>query len=69
MSRIDAAPSSRRFAMNTAKSRTETLSAAAARDEGLLREDELDAVSGGRAGGDKVKYMEIKMKEILISSV
>ena len=34
----------------------------------VLRDDELDAVSGAKAGGDKVKYMEIKLVEIQISS-
>jgi bacteriocin-like protein len=34
-----------------------------------LTEDELNHVSGGKAGGDPIKYMEFKLKEVLISSV
>ena len=35
--------------------------------EHLLHDDELDAVSGARAGADQTKYMEIKLVEIFIS--
>jgi len=38
-------------------------------DAHLLHHDELDAVSGGRAGGAQVKYMEYKLKEVFVSSV
>jgi len=34
----------------------------------VLRDHELDAVSGAKAGGDKVKYMEIKLVDVQISS-
>jgi len=35
-----------------------------------LRDDEVDAVCGGiRHGGDKGKYMEIKLVEVVIASV
>jgi hypothetical protein len=33
-----------------------------------LSEAQLSAIAGGRAGGDRVKYMEVKLKEVLISS-
>ena len=35
----------------------------------MLRDDELDALSGGKAGADQEKYLIITMKECLISSV
>jgi hypothetical protein len=34
----------------------------------LLRDDELDAVSGGKAGGDKEKYMIVTMSDCLVTS-
>ena len=36
----------------------------------LLRNDDVDVVCGGhRAGGDKEKYLEIKLVEVVITSV
>jgi hypothetical protein len=35
----------------------------------VLRDDELDAVSGGKAGADKEKYLIMTMKDCLITSV
>jgi hypothetical protein len=34
-----------------------------------LSEDQLERVAGGRAGGDPLKYMEIKLMEVLVSGV
>lgn len=34
---------------------------------GELSDTQLDAVSGGKAGGDPVKYMEYKLKEVFVS--
>lgn len=34
-----------------------------------LSDEQLAGVSGGRAGSDPLKYMEIKLKEVLISGV
>jgi hypothetical protein len=34
-----------------------------------LSDAQLAGVAGGRAGGDPVKYMEFKLKEVLISGV
>jgi hypothetical protein len=38
------------------------------RNTRLLRDDELDAVSGGKAGGDQQNYMIVTMSDCLISS-
>ena len=35
----------------------------------LLRDDELDAVSGGKGGNKPIDYLVVKLKEVLISSV
>jgi hypothetical protein len=50
-------------------SKIETATQDVDQDERLLHDDELDAVSGSRAGGDKVQYMEVKLVEVFISSV
>jgi hypothetical protein len=34
-----------------------------------LRDEELDAVSGGKAGADKEKYLIYTMKDCIITSV
>jgi hypothetical protein len=48
----------------------ETVRSDVGEDERLLRDDEVDAVCGGhRAGGDKEKYMEIKLQEVFVTSV
>jgi hypothetical protein len=35
----------------------------------VLRDDELDAVSGGKAGADQEKYLILTMKECFVSKV
>ena len=35
--------------------------------QGELADAELEAVAGGRSGGEKLKYMEFKLKEVLIT--
>ena len=40
-----------------------------AKSERELTEDELNLVSGGKGGDAPVKYMEFKLKEVLISGV
>ena len=48
----------------------ETVQSDVGEDERLLRDDELDAVCGGhRTGGDRHNYMEIKLREVFITSV
>jgi hypothetical protein len=50
------------------KQDTVTTSRVDERNERPLRDDELDAVSGGKAGGDKQKYPTYTMSDSLISS-
>ena len=40
-----------------------------ARDLRVLRDDELDAVNGGKAGERPAEYLVIKLKEVLITGV
>jgi hypothetical protein len=35
----------------------------------LLRNDELDAVSGGKGGDKPVEFLVVKLKEVFITSV
>ena len=50
-------------------SKIETVKPDVDQSEHLLHDDELEAVSGAREGADQTKYMEFKLKEVLISSV
>ena len=50
-------------------SKIETVKPDVDQSEHLLRDDELAAVFGARAGGDQTKYMEFKLEEVFISSV
>ena len=34
----------------------------------LLRDDELDAVSGGKAGGNKETYLVVKLTDCLVTT-
>ncbi len=48
----------------------ETVRSDVGEDKRLLRNDDVDVVCGGhRAGGDKEKYLEIKLVEVVITSV
>jgi hypothetical protein len=48
----------------------ETVRSDVGEDKRLMHDDEVDAVCGGhRAGGSKEKYMEIKLVEVVITSV
>ena len=53
------------------KSKTEVVapSEVDGQKERPLRDDELDAVSGGKAGADKEKYLIYTMKDCIITSV
>ena len=37
--------------------------------KGVLSEEELKNVFGGRAGGDKLEYMKVTMSDCLVSQV
>ena len=48
----------------------DTWCCAAARSERELTADELEHVSGGKQGGPKVPaYMDVKLKEVLVTAV
>jgi hypothetical protein len=48
----------------------ETVRSDVGEDVRPLRDDEMDAVCGAaRAGGDRHEYMEIKLKEVFVTSV
>jgi hypothetical protein len=51
------------------KIETATTSDADDRTVGLLRDEELDAVVGGKGGRDKQNYMVVTMSDCFISSV